>query len=75
MNKAQEKLLVATLCGLVVTAAAAFAVLPTMAAGPMAPVSRLAPVDPLDAHQRFANQAQQDGAGCRDLVTDPGCDS
>lgn len=33
MNKAQEKVLVATLCGLIVTAAAGFAVQPAMAAG------------------------------------------
>ncbi len=33
MNKHQEKVLVATLCGLVITAAAAFAIQPAMAAG------------------------------------------
>ena len=33
MNKSQEKVLVAALCGLVVTAAAGFAVQPAMAAG------------------------------------------
>ncbi|WDR02714.1 hypothetical protein PSQ19_00255 [Devosia algicola] len=33
MNKNHEKLLVATLCGLIITGAAAFAVQPTMAAG------------------------------------------
>ena len=33
MNKTQEKLLLATLAGLVITAAAAFAVSPAMAAG------------------------------------------
>ncbi len=33
MNKQQEKLLVATLCGLVMVAAGAFAVQPAMAAG------------------------------------------
>ena len=33
MNKQQEKVLVATLCGLVIAAAGAFAVQPAMAAG------------------------------------------
>jgi hypothetical protein len=33
MNKQQEKVLVAALCGLVITAAGAFAVQPAMAAG------------------------------------------
>lgn len=33
MNKAQEKVLVATLCGLIITAVAGFAVQPAMAAG------------------------------------------
>ena len=33
MNRAQERLLIATLAGLVITAAAAFAVSPAMAAG------------------------------------------
>ena len=33
MNKRQEKVLVATLCGMIITAAGAFAVQPAMAAG------------------------------------------
>lgn len=66
MNKQQEKVLVATLCGLVITAAAAFAVQPALAAG--YPVDQLAKVtgvahwDHLNVRKWPASYAQQVGA-------------
>ncbi len=66
MNKAQEKVLVATLCGLVVTAAAAFAVQPAMAAGypvdNLARVSGVAHWDQLNVRKWPASYSQQVGA-------------
>ena len=66
MNKAQEKVLVATLCGLVMTAAAAFAVQPAVAAG--YPVDNLAQVtgvahwDQLNVRKWPASHSQKVGA-------------
>lgn len=66
MNKQQEKVLVATLCGLVITAAAAFAVQPALAAG--YPVDQLAKVtgvahwDHLNVRKWPASYSQQVGA-------------
>ena len=66
MNKHQEKVLVATLCGLVITAAAAFAVQPAMAAG--YPVDQLAQVtgvahwDQLNVRKWPASYSQKIGA-------------
>jgi len=66
MNKAQEKVLVATLCGLVLTAAAAFAVQPAMAAGypvdNLARVSGVAHWDQLNVRKWPASYSQQVGA-------------
>lgn len=66
MNKAQEKLLVATLCGLVVTAAAAFAAQPTMAAGyavaKAAQVTNVAQWDKLNVRQWPASYSRKVGA-------------
>lgn len=65
MNKQQEKVLVAALCGLVITAAGAFAVQPAMAAG--YPVDQLAQVtgvahwDQLNARKWPAAHSQQVG--------------
>jgi len=66
MNKQQEKVLVATLCGLVITAAGAFAVQPAMAAG--YPVDQLAQVtgvahwDQLNVRKWPASYSRQVGA-------------
>jgi len=54
MNKQQEKVLIATLCGLVITAAGAFAVQPAMAAGYQ--------VDQLNVRKWPASYSQQVGA-------------
>lgn len=66
MNKAQEKVLVATLCGLVVTAAAAFAVQPAMAAGynvdTLAQVTGVAHWDQLNVRKWPASYSQKIGA-------------
>ena len=66
MNKAQEKVLVATLCGAVITAAAAFAVQPAMAAGyhvdSMARVSGVAQWDKLNVRKWPASYSRQVGA-------------
>ncbi len=66
MNKAQEKVLVATLCGLVITAAAAFAVQPAMAAGysveSMAQVTGVARWDKLNVRKWPASYSQKVGA-------------
>jgi len=66
MNKHQEKVLVATLCGLVITAAAAFAVQPTMAAGypvdTLAQVSGIAHWDQLNVRKWPASYSQKIGA-------------
>lgn len=66
MNRAQEKVLVAVLCGAVITAAGAFAVQPTMAAG--YPVDNLAQVtgvsrwDKLNVRKWPASYSQKIGA-------------
>lgn len=66
MNKHQEKVLVAALCGLVVTAAAAFAVQPAMAAGyqveQLARVTGVAHWDQLNARKWPASYSQKVGA-------------
>jgi uncharacterized protein YraI len=66
MNKHQEKVLVATLCGLVITAAAAFAVQPAMAAGygvdQLAQVSGVADWDHLNVRKWPAAYSQKVGA-------------
>lgn len=66
MNKQQEKVLVATLCGLVITAAAAFAVQPAMAAGysvdQLARVTGVANWDQLNVRKWPASYSQQVGA-------------
>ncbi len=66
MNKAQEKVLVAALCGLVVTAAAAFAVQPAMAAGyqvdTLARVTGVAKWDTLNVRKWPASYSQKVGA-------------
>ncbi|ODT81637.1 MAG: hypothetical protein ABS76_10790 [Pelagibacterium sp. SCN 64-44] len=66
MNKAQEKVLVATLCGLVVAAAAAFAVQPAMAAGyqveTLAQVSGVAQWDRLNVRKWPASYSRKVGA-------------
>lgn len=65
MNKAQEKVFVAALCGLVVTAAAAFAVQPAMAAGyqveTLAQVSGVAQWDQLNVRKWPASYSQKVG--------------
>ena len=66
MNKHQEKVLVATLCGLVIAAAGAFAVQPVMAAGyqvdVLAKVSNVADWDVLNVRKWPASYSQQVGA-------------
>src|SRR5690349_5148960 len=66
MNKHQEKVLVATLCGLVIAAAGAFAVQPAMAAGyqvdVLAKVSNVADWDVLNVRKWPASYSQQVGA-------------
>ena len=66
MNKSQEKVLVAALCGLVVTAAAGFAVQPAMAAGyqveQLARVSNVAHWDQLNVRKWPASYSQKIGA-------------
>jgi uncharacterized protein YraI len=66
MNKQQEKVLVATLCGLVITAAAAFAVQPAMAAGyqvdQMAKVTGVAQWDKLNVRKWPASYSRKIGA-------------
>ncbi|MET0437918.1 MAG: SH3 domain-containing protein [Devosia sp.] len=66
MNKSQEKVLVAALCGLVVTAAAGFAVQPAMAAGyqvdQLARVSNVAQWDQLNVRKWPASYSQKIGA-------------
>ncbi|WIY53626.1 SH3 domain-containing protein [Devosia sp. YIM 151766] len=66
MNKSQGKVLVATLCGLIVTAAAAFAVQPAMAAGyqvdNLAQVTGVAHWDKLNVRKWPASYSQQVGA-------------
>lgn len=66
MNKSQEKVLVAALCGLVVTAAAGFAVQPAMAAGyqveQMARVSNVAHWDVLNVRKWPASYSRKIGA-------------
>jgi uncharacterized protein YraI len=66
MNKAQEKVLVATLCGLVITAAAGFAVQPTMAAGynvdNLAQVTGVSQWDKLNVRKWPASYSQKVGA-------------
>lgn len=66
MNKAQEKVLIAALCGLVVTAAAAFAVQPALAAGysveTLARVSNVAQWDQLNVRKWPASYSQKVGA-------------
>ena len=65
MNKQQEKVLVATLCGLVITAAAAFAVQPAMAAGyqvdQLAQVTGVASWDALNVRKWPAAHSQRVG--------------
>ncbi|SFV36019.1 SH3 domain-containing protein [Devosia crocina] len=65
MNKSQEKVLVATLCGLVVTAAAGFAVQPAIAAGyhvdQLARVSNVARWDTLNVRKWPASYSQKVG--------------
>ncbi|ODT71356.1 MAG: hypothetical protein ABS75_08785 [Pelagibacterium sp. SCN 63-23] len=65
MTKAQEKVLVAALCGAVMTAAAAFAVQPAMAAGytveTPARVSGVAGWDNLNVRKWPASYSQQTG--------------
>jgi uncharacterized protein YraI len=66
MNKRQEKVLVAALCGLVVTAAAGFAVQPAMAAGytvdQLAQVTGMQAWDHLNVRKWPASYSQQVGA-------------
>jgi hypothetical protein len=66
MNKSQEKVLVAALCGLVVTAVAGFAVQPAMAAGysveQPARVSNVAHWDQLNVRKWPASYSQKIGA-------------
>jgi len=66
MNKHQEKVLVATLCGLVITAAAAFAVQPALAAGygvdQLAQVTGVANGDQLNLRKWPASYSQQVGS-------------
>jgi uncharacterized protein YraI len=66
MNKTQEKLLIAGLCGIVITAAAAFATQPATAAGyavdGMAKVSNLARWDQLNVRKWPASYSQKVGA-------------
>ena len=66
MNKKQEKVLVAALCGLVITAAGAFAVQPAMAAGynvdQLAKVTDVARWDSLNVRKWPASYSQKVGA-------------
>lgn len=66
MNKSQEKVLVAALCGLVVTAAAGFAVQPALAAGyqvdQLARVSNVDQWDVLNVRKWPASYSQKIGA-------------
>lgn len=66
MNKQQEKVLVAALCGLVVVAAGAFAVQPAMAAGyqvdQLAKVTGVAHWDHLNVRKWPASYSQKVGA-------------
>lgn len=66
MNKAHEKVLVATLCGLIVTGAAAFAVQPALAAGyqvdNLAQITGVAHWDQLNVRKWPASYSQQVGA-------------
>ena len=66
MNKQQEKVLVATLCGLVITAAAAFAVQPAIAAGydvdVLAQVTGVQDWDHLNVRKWPASYSQKIGA-------------
>jgi len=65
MNKQQEKVLVAALCGLVITAAGAFAVQPAMAAGyhvdQLAQVTGVADWDKLNVRKWPASYSQKIG--------------
>lgn len=66
MNKAQEKVLVAALCGMIVTTAAAFAVQPAMAAGyqveTLGQVSGVARWDRLNVRKWPASYSQKVGS-------------
>jgi len=66
MNRKQEKVLVAALCGLVITAAGAFAVQPAMAAGynvdQLAKVTNVARWDNLNVRKWPASYSQKVGA-------------
>lgn len=66
MNKHQEKVLVATLCGLIITVAAGFAVQPAMAAGygvdRPARVTGVAHWDQLNVRKWPASYSQKVGA-------------
>lgn len=66
MNKQQEKVLVASLCGLVIVAAGAFAVQPAMAAGysvdQLAQVTGVAQWDNLNVRKWPAAYSQKVGA-------------
>lgn len=65
MNKSQEKVFVAVLCGAVMTAAAGFAVQPAMAAGysvdELAEVTGVAQWDQLNVRKWPASYSQQTG--------------
>ena len=66
MNKAQEKVLVAALCGLIVTTAAGFAVQPAMAAGyhvdTLGQVTGVADWDRLNVRKWPASYSQKVGS-------------
>jgi len=66
MNKAQEKVLVASLCGLIITAAAGMAVQPAMAAGyqvdTLAQVTGVAHWDRLNVRKWPASYSRKVGA-------------
>lgn len=66
MNKQQEKVVIAALCGLVITAAGALAVQPTMAAGygvdHLAAVTGVAEWDQLNVRKWPASYSQKTGA-------------
>jgi len=66
MNKAQEKVLVAVLCGAIMTAAAGFAVQPAIAAGynvdTLAEVTGVAHWDQLNVRKWPASYSQQTGS-------------
>ncbi|UYN99654.1 MAG: hypothetical protein KIT02_17420 [Devosia sp.] len=66
MKKSQEKVLVATLCGLIVAAAGAFAVQPAMAAGyqvdTLAKVTSVADWDQLNVRRWPASYSRKVGA-------------